>query len=95
MVAAAVRFKYAATPTPLWMWMVVISSSSATIYQLYWDFVMDWGFLNPKSKNLWLRDQLILKKKSIYYVSMVLYLVCLIFNTTADSGNPNCQVQWH
>ncbi|PAN08851.1 hypothetical protein PAHAL_1G440700 [Panicum hallii] len=71
MVAAAVRFKYAATPTPLWMWMVVISSSGATIYQLYWDFVMDWGFLNPKSKNLWLRDQLILKKKSIYYVSMV------------------------
>ncbi|KAG2654853.1 hypothetical protein PVAP13_1NG563700 [Panicum virgatum] len=93
MVAAAVRFKYAATPTPLWMWMVVISSSGATIYQLYWDFVMDWGFLNPKSKNLWLRDQLILKKKSIYYVSMVLYLVCLIFNTTADSENPNSQVQ--
>ncbi|KAG2662432.1 hypothetical protein PVAP13_1KG537800 [Panicum virgatum] len=74
MVAAAVRFKYAATPTPLWMWMVVISSSGATIYQLYWDFVMDWGFLNPKSKNLWLRDQLILKKKSIYYVSMMLNL---------------------
>ncbi|RCV08853.1 hypothetical protein SETIT_1G360400v2 [Setaria italica] len=74
MVAAAVRFKYAATPTPLWMWMVVISSSGATIYQLYWDFVMDWGFLNPKSKNLWLRDQLILKNKSIYYVSMMLNL---------------------
>ncbi|CAL4885920.1 unnamed protein product [Urochloa decumbens] len=74
MVAAAVRFKYAATPTPFWMWMVVISSSGATIYQLYWDFVMDWGFLNPKSKNLWLRDQLILKNKSIYYVSMMLNL---------------------
>lgn len=74
MIAAAVRFKYAATPTPLWMWMVVISSSGATIYQLYWDFVMDWGFLNPESKNLWLRDQLILKNKSIYYVSMVLNL---------------------
>ncbi|KAJ1281563.1 hypothetical protein BS78_04G315000 [Paspalum vaginatum] len=74
MVAAAVRFKYAATPTPFWMWMVVISSSGATIYQLYWDFVMDWGFLNPHSKNLWLRDQLILKNKSVYYVSMMLNL---------------------
>ncbi|KAF8691697.1 hypothetical protein HU200_040083 [Digitaria exilis] len=74
MVAAAVRFKYAATPTPFWMWMVVISSSGATIYQLYWDFVKDWGFLNPKSKNLWLRDQLVLKNKSIYYVSMMLNL---------------------
>ncbi|WVZ73198.1 hypothetical protein U9M48_021539 [Paspalum notatum var. saurae] len=88
MVAAAVRFKYAATPTPLWMWMVVISSSGATIYQLYWDFVMDWGFLNPHSKNLWLRDQLILKNKSVYYVSMVLHPVRLIFSTTTDLGNP-------
>ncbi|EES07731.1 phosphate transporter PHO1-2 [Sorghum bicolor] len=75
MVAAAVRFKYAATPTPFWMWMVIISSTGATIYQLYWDFVMDWGFLNPKSKNFWLRDQLILKNKSVYYASMMLNLV--------------------
>ncbi|XP_066328811.1 phosphate transporter PHO1-2-like isoform X1 [Miscanthus floridulus] len=75
MVAAAVRFKYAATPTSFWMWMVIISSTGATIYQLYWDFVMDWGFLNPKSKNFWLRDQLILKNKSVYYASMMLNLV--------------------
>ncbi|KAL5208860.1 hypothetical protein ABZP36_033295 [Zizania latifolia] len=74
MVAAAVRFKYAATPTPFWVWMVIISSSGATIYQLYWDFVKDWGFLNPKSKNPWLRNELILKNKSIYYVSMMLNL---------------------
>uniref|UniRef100_A0A0E0NMK8 EXS domain-containing protein n=1 Tax=Oryza rufipogon TaxID=4529 RepID=A0A0E0NMK8_ORYRU len=74
MVAAAVRFKYAATPTPFWVWMVIISSSGATIYQLYWDFVKDWGFLNPKSKNRWLRNELILKNKSIYYVSMMLNL---------------------
>ncbi|XP_062220675.1 phosphate transporter PHO1-2-like isoform X2 [Phragmites australis] len=74
MVAAAVRFKFAATSTPFWAGMVIISSSGATIYQLYWDFVMDWGFLNPKSKNLWLRDELILKNKSIYYTSMMLNL---------------------
>uniref|UniRef100_A0A0D9VMH3 SPX domain-containing protein n=1 Tax=Leersia perrieri TaxID=77586 RepID=A0A0D9VMH3_9ORYZ len=74
MIAAAVRFKYAATPTPFWVWMVIISSSGATIYQLYWDFVKDWGFLNPKSKNKWLRNELILKNKSIYYVSMLLNL---------------------
>ncbi|TVU27764.1 hypothetical protein EJB05_19265, partial [Eragrostis curvula] len=81
MVAAAVRFKYAETPTPFWMWMVIISSSGATIYQLYWDFVKDWGFLNPKSRNLWLRDELILKNKWIYYVSMVQFLVHLVSNT--------------
>jgi len=75
MVAAAVRFKYAAAPTPFWMWMVIVSSTGATVYQLYWDFVMDWGFLDPRSKNRWLRDQLILKNKPIYYASMMLNLV--------------------
>jgi hypothetical protein len=49
---------------------------------------MDWGFLNPKSKNFWLRYQLTLKNKSIHYVSMVLYLVHLNLNTMADLGNP-------
>uniref|UniRef100_A0ACD5ZE86 Uncharacterized protein n=1 Tax=Avena sativa TaxID=4498 RepID=A0ACD5ZE86_AVESA len=75
MVAAAVRFKYSATPTPFWMSMVIISCLGATFYQLYWDFVKDWGFFAAKSKNLWLRDELILKKKSVYYASMVLNLV--------------------
>uniref|UniRef100_A0A453Q0F1 EXS domain-containing protein n=2 Tax=Aegilops tauschii subsp. strangulata TaxID=200361 RepID=A0A453Q0F1_AEGTS len=75
MVAAAVRFKYSATPTPFWVWLVLISSSGATVYQLYWDFVKDWGFFTPKSKNLWLRDGLILKNKFTYYISMMLNLV--------------------
>jgi hypothetical protein len=81
MVAAAVRLKYSATPTPFWMWMVLISSSGATVYQLYWDFVKDWGFFTPKSKNQWLRDNLILKNKSTYYVSMVSVLSLTIYST--------------
>uniref|UniRef100_A0A453PZW5 EXS domain-containing protein n=1 Tax=Aegilops tauschii subsp. strangulata TaxID=200361 RepID=A0A453PZW5_AEGTS len=80
MVAAAVRFKYSATPTPFWVWLVLISSSGATVYQLYWDFVKDWGFFTPKSKNLWLRDGLILKNKFTYYISMVFYFVQLIYS---------------
>ncbi|XP_037454847.1 phosphate transporter PHO1-2-like isoform X1 [Triticum dicoccoides] len=75
MVAAAVRLKYKATPTPFWVWMVLITSTGTTVYQLYWDFVKDWGFFTPKSKNLWLRDDLILKNKFTYYVSMMLNLV--------------------
>ncbi|XP_044410039.1 phosphate transporter PHO1-2-like isoform X1 [Triticum aestivum] len=82
MVAAAVRLKYKATPTPFWVWMVLITSTGTTVYQLYWDFVKDWGFFTPKSKNLWLRDDLILKNKFTYYVSMVLYFVQLIFSMT-------------
>uniref|UniRef100_A0A0E0FF56 Phosphate transporter n=1 Tax=Oryza nivara TaxID=4536 RepID=A0A0E0FF56_ORYNI len=55
--------------------LIVIVSSSATMYQLYWDFVKDWGLLQPNSKNPWLRNDLILKSKSIYYLSMGLNLV--------------------
>ncbi|KAL0408804.1 UNVERIFIED_CONTAM: Phosphate transporter [Sesamum radiatum] len=47
----------------------------ATVYQLYWDFVKDWGLLQFNSKNPWLRDELILRQKFIYFFSMGLNLV--------------------
>ncbi|KAF4394248.1 hypothetical protein F8388_005882, partial [Cannabis sativa] len=72
MVAAGARITYSRQPhyDPLWFSIVLVTSVVATIYQLYWDFVKDWGLLNPKSRNAWLRDDLILKNKSTYYVSM-------------------------
>ncbi|GMH29184.1 hypothetical protein Nepgr_031027 [Nepenthes gracilis] len=75
MVAAGVRLTYARRPTNLWMILVVVTSAAATVYQLYWDFVKDWGFLNPNSKNPWLRDDLILKNKCIYYISIAVNVV--------------------
>ncbi|PKU87208.1 Phosphate transporter PHO1 [Dendrobium catenatum] len=75
MLAAAVRWKYAFDPTPMWLAFVVITSTFATFYQLYWDFVKDWGLLNLYSTNLFLRDELILRNNSIYYVSMALNFV--------------------
>ncbi|ERN18829.1 phosphate transporter PHO1 [Amborella trichopoda] len=71
MLAAGARLTYAMQPTPTWFALVIITSTMATIYQLYWDFVKDWGLLNPKSKNPWLRDELILKHNSIYYASII------------------------
>lgn len=71
MVAAGARITYANQNTELWLVVVLVTSVVATVYQLYWDFVMDWGLLNPRSKNTLLRDDLILKNKSIYYVSIV------------------------
>lgn len=71
MVAAGARITYAKQKTELWLVVVLVTSVLATVYQLYWDFVQDWNLLNPKSKNPWLRDDLILKNKSIYYVSIV------------------------
>ncbi|EPS61996.1 hypothetical protein M569_12798, partial [Genlisea aurea] len=75
MAAGAARLMYYSNPTTLWMVMVIITSLVAMVYQLYWDFVKDWGFLNPDSKNPWLRDQLLLKNKGIYYGSIALNLV--------------------
>uniref|UniRef100_A0A0V0HC74 Putative ovule protein n=1 Tax=Solanum chacoense TaxID=4108 RepID=A0A0V0HC74_SOLCH len=76
MVAAGARLTYAREPdSQLWFSIVLVTSVIATVYQLYWDFVKDWGFFNLKSKNFLLRDELILKNKSIYYASIALNLV--------------------
>ncbi|OAY28126.1 phosphate transporter PHO1 [Manihot esculenta] len=75
MVAAGARLTYSRQENYLWFCIVLVSSAVATVYQLYWDFVKDWGLLNPKSKNPWLRDDLILKNKSIYYISIALNIV--------------------
>lgn len=76
MLAAGARLTFAMQPTPLWLALVVITSTVATIYQLYWDFVKDWGLLNPRSKNPWLRDDLILKHKSAYFIAIVSSILC-------------------
>ncbi|XP_024025376.1 phosphate transporter PHO1 [Morus notabilis] len=77
MVAAGARITYSSRGhhNHLWFSIVLVTSVVATVYQLYWDFVKDWGLLNPKSKNPWLRDDLILKNNSIYYMSMALNVV--------------------
>ncbi|XP_022722531.1 phosphate transporter PHO1-like [Durio zibethinus] len=75
MVAAGARLTYATQSNHLWFSAVLVTSVVATVYQLYWDFVKDWGLLNPNSINPWLRDDLILKNKSIYYLSIVLNVV--------------------
>ncbi|XVE65796.1 hypothetical protein DITRI_Ditri08aG0028200 [Diplodiscus trichospermus] len=75
MVAAGVRLTYATESNYLWFSVVLVTSVVATVYQLYWDFVKDWGLLNPNSRNPWLRDDLILKNKSIYYLSIALNVV--------------------
>lgn len=74
MVAAGARLTYQNPKNEhshLWFAIVLVTSVVATVYQLYWDFVKDWGLLNRNSRNKWLRDDLIIKKKSIYYISIV------------------------
>lgn len=75
MLAAGAKVAYEKEKTIGWLSLVVLMSSTATVYQLYWDFVKDWGLLQPKSKNPWLRNELILRRKFIYFLSMVSRLV--------------------
>ncbi|KAL5227099.1 hypothetical protein ABZP36_015364 [Zizania latifolia] len=75
MLAAGTKVAYEKDKSLGSLSLLVIVSSSATAYQLYWDFVKDWGLLQVNSKNPWLRNDLILKSKSIYYLSMGLNLV--------------------
>lgn len=76
MIAAGARLSFANQPhNGFLLALVVITSTIATIYQLYWDFVRDWGLLKPHSKNPWLRDELIIKQKTVYYLSMALNFV--------------------
>ena len=71
MLAMAMKLSYMIKEDTFWLVLFVVCSCFATLYQLYWDLVIDWGLLQPDSKNRWLRDNLILKKKYIYFVSMV------------------------
>ncbi|KAK4780877.1 hypothetical protein SAY87_016983 [Trapa incisa] len=75
MLAAGAKVAYEKEQTIGLLCLVVIVSSCATVYQLYWDFVKDWGLLQTNSKNPWLRNELMLRRKSIYYLSMALNLV--------------------
>ncbi|MCO5551896.1 hypothetical protein L7F22_005403 [Adiantum nelumboides] len=69
-VAIGCRITFQFNPTTTWLIVFIVTSSLATIYQMYWDVIMDWGLLQPHSKNPWLRDQLVLKNQSWYFVSM-------------------------
>lgn len=71
MLAAGAKVGYEKEKTAGWLALLIVISSMATVYQLYWDFVKDWGLLQFNSKNRWLRNELVLKRKFIYFLSMV------------------------
>ncbi|XP_057995335.1 phosphate transporter PHO1 homolog 1 isoform X2 [Hevea brasiliensis] len=75
MLAAGAKVAYEKERSVGWLCLVVVMSSAATVYQLYWDFVKDWGLLQMNSKNPWLRNELMLRRKFIYYFSMGLNLI--------------------
>lgn len=71
MLAAGAKLAYQKDQSVGWLCIFVVISSAATVYQLYWDFVKDWGLFQMNSKNPGLRNELMLRTKAIYYFSMV------------------------
>ncbi|XLT59298.1 hypothetical protein HN873_051902 [Arachis hypogaea] len=76
MLAAGAKVAYEKDGSSNVGWLcVVIFSTAATVYQLYWDFVRDWGLLQFNSNNPLLRNELMLRNKAIYYFSMGLNVI--------------------
>lgn len=71
MVAAGAKVAYEKEKSVGFLCLLIVLSTIATVYQLYWDYVKDWGLLHFNSKNPWLRDELLLPHNFIYYLSLV------------------------
>ncbi|KAI9168978.1 hypothetical protein LWI28_004825 [Acer negundo] len=58
-------------------WIITswIFSVAAAVVGTYWDLVYDWGLLNRKSKNRWLRDKLLVPEKKIYFIAIALNIL--------------------
>ena len=70
-VAVTTRTAYTRNNSTEWKVIAWISSGVAAAFSTYWDLVHDWGLLNRKSKNRWLRDKLIIPHHSVYFGVMV------------------------
>nr|POE68387.1 phosphate transporter pho1 like 9 [Quercus suber] len=75
LIAVAMRTSYDLKRVMTWRIIAAVSSSVATVAATYWDVVIDWGLLRRNSKNPWLRDKLLVSKRSVYFVAMVLNVV--------------------
>lgn len=70
-VAVVLRTAYELKKGTNYLVLALISSAAATAMSTYWDIVMDWGLLQRKSKNPYLRDKLVVSHRSVYFAVMV------------------------
>ncbi len=53
-----------------YLWLIV--NTGATIYKLWWDFKMDWGFFDKNAgENRFLRETIVYSSKNYYYFAIV------------------------
>lgn len=71
-IAVVMRTSYDLKGGSMLQFMAAATSIIATMFNTYWDIVMDWGLLQRNSKNPLLRDKLLVSNKSVYYGAMVI-----------------------
>ncbi|CAM8885716.1 unnamed protein product [Rhodiola kirilowii] len=85
-VAVCVRTAYSLNKKQEWMIAAWIISVISGIAVTYWDIVLDWGLLQRRSKNPWLRDKLLVPYKSVYFGAIVINAILRFawFQTVLD-----------
>ncbi|CAN8273941.1 unnamed protein product [Cochlearia groenlandica] len=71
-VAACLRTAYTLNRGTTWNISAWVFSGVSTVYATYWDIVVDWGLLQRRCKNSFLRDKLLVPYKTVYYTAMVM-----------------------
>ncbi|KAK8993759.1 hypothetical protein V6N11_007979 [Hibiscus sabdariffa] len=71
-VALCLRTAYSLNNGLSWEISAIVFSVTAAVIGTYWDIVYDWGLLQRHSRNRWLRDKLLVPRKSVYFGAMVL-----------------------
>lgn len=74
-VALVMRTLYSQNRGTFWKIMAASTSGITTIYNTYWDIVIDWGLLQRNSRNPWLRDKLLISNKAVYFVAIVVNIL--------------------
>ncbi|XP_073309466.1 phosphate transporter PHO1 homolog 9-like isoform X2 [Primulina huaijiensis] len=74
-VALVIRTIYDFRRGTFWRIMAASSSGVTTIFNTYWDIVMDWGLLQKKARNPWLRDKLLISNRTVYFVAIVVNIL--------------------
>ncbi|KAK6155070.1 hypothetical protein DH2020_009318 [Rehmannia glutinosa] len=74
-VALVMRTVYDLKRGTFWRIMAASTSGVTTVYNTYWDIVIDWGLLQRKARNPWLRDKLLISNKAVYFVAIIVNIL--------------------
>ncbi|KAH6830391.1 hypothetical protein C2S53_007557 [Perilla frutescens var. hirtella] len=73
--AIAMRTIYDQKKGNSWRIVAAITSGFTTIYSTYWDIVFDWGLVQRNSRNPWLREELLISNKAVYFAAIVVNIL--------------------